>query len=109
MTDRTPGPWTRSCFQVYGGDKSRIAHTGMGQLPPSRAPESEANAAAIVLWENHFDDLVKALQLQEDAELAHANCEECEGEDIPECCPKCFPLFDDARVARRTILAKVKS
>jgi hypothetical protein len=34
----------------------------MGQLPPHRSHESEANAAAIVRWENCFDDLVKALE-----------------------------------------------
>ncbi len=62
MTERTKGPWTRACFQVYGADKSRIAHTGMGQLPPYRSSESEANAAAIVKWENSYDDLVKALE-----------------------------------------------
>jgi hypothetical protein len=62
MSERTKGPWTRSCFQVYGGDKSRIAHTGMGQLPLYRSSESEANAAAIVLWENHFDELVKTME-----------------------------------------------
>jgi hypothetical protein len=53
------------------------------------------------------DALVKALQLQEAAEEAHANCDECNGEDVPELCPICFPLFDDARIARRGILAAV--
>lgn len=61
--ERTKGPWTRSCFQVYGADGSRIAHTGMGQLPPSRSSESEANAAAIVHWENNFEPMRKALAL----------------------------------------------
>jgi hypothetical protein len=61
MSERTKGPWRQGCFQVYGADGSKIAHTGMGQLPPSRSQESEANAAAIVRWENHFDDLVAAL------------------------------------------------
>jgi hypothetical protein len=50
--------------------------------------------------------LLAAAQALEKAEEAHANCEECEGEDIPEACPKCFPLFDDARVARRLAIAK---
>jgi hypothetical protein len=63
MAERTKGPWTRSCFQVYGADKNRIAHTGMGQLPPYRSSESEANAAAIVHWENNFEPLRNALAL----------------------------------------------
>ena len=61
--ERTKGPWRRSCFQVYGADGSRIAHTGMGQLPPPRSSESEANAAAIVHFENNFEPLRKALAL----------------------------------------------
>lgn len=39
------------------------------------------------------------------AEEAHANCTECDGEEVPELCPKCFPLYDDARLARRRCLA----
>lgn len=46
----------------------------------------------------------KALELQETAEEAHANCEECDGEEVPELCPKCFPLYDEARLARRSAL-----
>ena len=46
------------------------------------------------------DALVKALELQEAAEVAHANCDECSGEEIPELCPKCFPLYDAARVVQ---------
>ena len=53
------------------------------------------------------DALVKALRLLEKAEEFHANCQECRGEDVPELCPKCFPLFDDARIARRRIVAAV--
>lgn len=49
-----------------------------------------------------------ALEALEAAELAHANCDECEGEGVPELCEKCFPLFDDARVMRRTALASDK-
>src|SRR5690349_18308939 len=41
--------------------------------------------------------LLRAAVLLEKAEEAHANCLECEGEGIPELCPQCFPLFDDAR------------
>lgn len=48
--------------------------------------------------------LLKALILLEFAEAFHATCEECNGEDIPELCEKCFPYYDDARVARRHVL-----
>lgn len=50
-------------------------------------------------------ELIAALKMQEDAELAHANCDECEGQEVPELCEKCFPLYDDARVARRAALS----
>jgi hypothetical protein len=52
------------------------------------------------------DAALKALQLQETAEEAHVNCDECRGEEAPELCPKCFPLFDEARIARRLAIAK---
>ena len=58
---------------------------------------------------NAVNHAVKALELQEAAEEAHANCDECGGEEVPELCPVCFPLYDDARIARRLILARVGS
>ena len=54
------------------------------------------------------NELRDAAQKQEDAELAHANCPECDGQGVPELCPKCFPLFDDARLTRRAALAKAR-
>jgi hypothetical protein len=45
-TPFTPGPWRASTFQVYA-DLDRIAHTGMGQLPPRRSGEAVANARLI--------------------------------------------------------------
>jgi len=50
--------------------------------------------------------LLRAAQLLEAAEIAHANCPECGGEGVPEVCEVCFPLFDDARTARRAALEK---
>lgn len=46
----------------------------------------------------------EALEKLEAAELAHANCDLCDGEGIPELCEQCFPEFDDARLARRAAL-----
>jgi len=48
--------------------------------------------------------LYEAAALLEAAELAHANCDECDGEGVPELCGECFPLFDEARVKRRSAL-----
>jgi hypothetical protein len=60
------------------------------------------------LWLRNAADEIelmrKALQLQEKAEKFHMECEECDPEDAPETCEECFPLYDDARVARRAIL-----
>lgn len=66
-------------------------------------------ADAFAVAANALPALLKALQLQEKADEFHANCEECGGEDVPELCPVCFPLYDDARIARRGILARVST
>lgn len=66
-----------------------------------------ANANLVVKAVNNHYALVSALKLQEAAEQAHLSCEQCEGEEIPELCSTCFPLYDDARIARRSILAVV--
>jgi hypothetical protein len=53
-------------------------------------------------------DLLAAAQKLEEAETFNANCQECDGEGVPELCEHCFPLFDDARVMRRNAIAKAK-
>jgi hypothetical protein len=50
--------------------------------------------------------LMKALQLQEDAEQAYVNCGDCDGYGAPEQCEMCHPLFDKARMARRAALSR---
>lgn len=57
-----------------------------------------------VLAADRLKALQDALQQQESAEEAHANCDECDGEEIPELCPTCFPRYDDARIRRRAVL-----
>jgi hypothetical protein len=48
---------------------------------------------------------LRAAEMLENAEaFYHNDCDECEGEDMPELCPVCFPLFDDARLTRRAAL-----
>lgn len=53
--------------------------------------------------------LKAALMKAEEADQAHANCKECEGEGAPEECGECFDLADDARLMRRAALASCKS
>ena len=81
MTDHTPAPWRNACFQVYGGDGSRVAHTGMGQLPPHRSHEAEANAATIVRAVNSHDPLVSAVN----ALLSDYRTEGCPDPDCHVC------------------------
>lgn len=52
------------------------------------------------------DALLAAAVALEKAEEDHANCQECDGEGVPELCEECFPLFDDARILRRLAIAK---
>lgn len=60
-----------------------------------------------VLAADRLKALQDALQLQERAEEAHANCDECDGEEVPELCSLCFPRYDDARIRRRNVLGVV--
>lgn len=53
--------------------------------------------------------LLECAEILEKAEEAHANCDECEGEGVPELCEKCFPLFDEARIKRRLAIAAARS
>ena len=54
----TPGPWKQQCFLVTSETGDWVCHTGMGNLPPSRSTESEANARLIAAAPN----LLKALR-----------------------------------------------
>lgn len=55
---------------------------------------------------NTDNRLLAAAKLQEAAEQAHLDCSECEGQEIPELCSLCFPLYDDARITRRLAIAE---
>jgi hypothetical protein len=91
-----------------------------GEQMSFRSPEVEPCALCAEGWrikgdarchecqEGRIDLLVQALALQEVAETAHLKCDECDPSDAPETCGKCFPLYDDARIARRRALAYIK-
>ena len=109
MTKCTPAPWT---IEEYGNDEtpnlvihkdseSRICFMA---TPGSHGDPAiiEANAQLIAA----APDLLEAAVILEDAEDKRQHCDECEGEGEPEACPKCFPMFDDARVKRRLALQK---
>jgi len=104
MTDHTEGEWVAEglgkdgSWEIRAGNfvicsRNRINHLSLS---------SNANARLIAA----APDLLAAARLLEAAETAHVNCPECEGEDIPELCPRCFPAFDEARIARRLAIAK---
>ncbi len=106
----SPGPWhvdhdTREDMEwnnhiamPNGNTVCFMAHGG-----PEKQDEFDANARLIAA----APDLLEAAALLEAAEDFNANdCDECEGQGEPEACPKCFPLFDDARIKRRLAIAK---
>ena len=110
MSEHTPRPWniddnpdSNYGCQIAANTKIKAKRV----VCRLGGPDREANAAFIVKAVNNLDALVQALALQEVAENAHMNCDECDPEDAPETCGKCFPLYDDARIARRTVLALV--
>lgn len=119
MTEKhTPLPWMAAAayssvagVPIVGSMGQRVCNTALPDLPEAFNEmkwRAVADAALIVRSVNALPELVNALDLQEKADEFHANCEECGGEEVPELCPVCFPLFDDARIARRAALAKVK-
>lgn len=114
----TPGPWSEhgkggcECGQIFGPDGNAViaivqGPNHLGPDGPDCVPNREAQQANARLIAA-APDLVEAAALQEDAEDANANCPECEGDGIPELCPRCFPLFDAARVKRRAALLKAR-
>lgn len=120
MSERwTPGPWSEhgkggcECGQIFGPDGNAVIAIVQGpkhlsMFSPDCVPNSaaqQANARLIAA----APDLAEAAALQEAAEEAKSNCEECYPEDAPESCPSCFPLFDAARQKRRAALAKARS
>jgi hypothetical protein len=75
----------------------------------------ELDQSAIARWakrawkaEALSAELLAAAVKLEEAEIFHANCEECDGLGVPELCGECFPLFDDARCMRRAAIAKAE-
>jgi len=59
MSEHTQTPWKQMCFLIMGPRNEHVTHTGMGNLPPSRSAESEANAAFIVEACNNHDRLTR--------------------------------------------------
>ena len=105
----TPGPWSlfnkNRTVAVTAGDGPHNEVVHWSGFDSSHYPKQVvANARLIAA----APELYEAALSLEVAEIAHANCSECDGEIVPELCPKCFPLFDNARVARRLAVAKAK-
>lgn len=113
---RTPGPWDYRPFEFddwgwvrarNGGNLVAIAKDMTADHHAHRQAGTDPYEANARLIAAAPDLLAAALKLEE-AEDHHANCEECEGEGLPELCRLCFPLFDDARCMRRAAIAKAQ-
>jgi hypothetical protein len=107
-TEHTPGPWKLESGETYtvrAADEGGLCQLkwlrgrhGLG----GRRPDEEVYANALLIAA--APELLAAATKLEEAETFHANCEECNPEDAPEICEKCFPHFDDARCMRRAAL-----
>jgi len=112
----TPGPWiAREQFSQDGKSLGWIIEHANGRIGWSSYATAEPNegegppytiSAANAKLIAAATELLDAAQKLEAAETFNANCDECEGEGVPELCEKCFPLFDDARIARRLAISK---
>lgn len=93
--------------QIEGRKQVMRANVAVGYLDPLLpfVVDCETGLTTHQLAEQRAE-LIEAARLLEMAEEAHANCDECGGEEVPELCPKCFPMFDDARLKRRVALSK---
>jgi hypothetical protein len=67
MSERTKGPWSAINQYLYASDRALPIASGLHDWATDRGgsahDEACANAAAIVMWENSHDALVKALKL----------------------------------------------
>lgn len=99
MTEHTQGPWVQ--FADQGKCIAIMPAMREGDICTFNQSPSDADARLMTA----APMLVQALELQMAAETAHLKCDECEGQEIPELCPKCFPLYDDARLARMKALS----
>lgn len=101
----TPGPWhmrdTKTRYTVWAG-RRQVCVTSIAPYSGEYSKVGRSNALLIAA----APDLYAAAKALEEAENAHANCLECDGEGVPELCGRCFPLFDDARLLRLAALAK---
>lgn len=109
----TPGPWTALTDdgRADGGieitaprddPKRPVWYLATLYAMPEDAQFANAHLMACA------PDMYEALLAREAAENANANCPECDGEGVPELCPVCFPLFDDARLKQRAALARAE-
>lgn len=117
-TKQAPLPWTltKNSWQyttIYDAEGNSICRLDLEDWSVTESNQDglekvqTQTAERIVKAVNYHDALVRALELQMAAETAHLKCDECEGQEIPELCPKCFPLYDDARLARMKALSAV--
>lgn len=102
----TPPPWTACDRDIVVTAETHGYSTPVARFDVGGASASEQRLNARIAAAAH--ELLAAATMLERAETAHANCSECEGEEIPELCPKCFPKFDNARLARRAAIAKAR-
>lgn len=121
----SPGPWgidhdsheSIGEGQIYAGhnlgvsaDEPLRPYIRIARMSPySSMSQEEADANALLI--KAAPDLLAAEIAQEEAEDFHHNhCPEADdhGEDKPELCEHCFPLFDKARCMRRAAIANAR-
>jgi hypothetical protein len=116
MAQRTPGPWNYvrapqptdgefdCAISAFIDGKRQVIAECFGRVAHNVRPDSQANAAAIVKWENSFDELVRVLEdlLRCGSAIIGASTDDPQAEEA-------FKMYDTARKLARAALAKAKS
>lgn len=103
----TPGPWRIEQSPFFANIRAEAAGvSGIAsiQLVSPSTAEALANACLIAA----APDMRAALEAQESAEKAQANCPDCEGIGDWAECGRCSELFGTAIDLRRAALAKAE-
>jgi hypothetical protein len=105
LLKHTPAPWLNAGpfgYSIGIAAKSNWVAVVYG---PTTNPQADADARLIVAAPKMY----RALMAHQALDEQRANCDECEDcpESAAECCSRCFPFADAARLLMRELLEEL--